>query len=144
MKKCISYLILAVAIFSILSTSVFAAVNTNEYISSGGGYIHRWGPGDISVEFDVTGTGIMDTIGAHRVTVFKMTGDSPNTAHDDLVATYYYTTYPGMMITDDFFYAGSIRLQVEPGYQYYAVIIFYATLDGGGDDMAFSTKPKYA
>ena len=130
MKKFVKYLVLLFMVVSVLCTCVSAAEYSNAYIRSGGGYIHRWGPGDI--------------IGAHRVTVFKMTGDSPNTAHDDLVATYYYTTYPGMMITDDFFYAGSIRLQVEPGYQYYAVIIFYATLDGGGDDMAFSTKPKYA
>lgn len=143
MKKCIKYLILVVMVVSVLSPSVLAMEHTNKYISSGGGYIHRWGLGDISVEFNVTGTGIMDTIGAHRVTVFRMTGESPNTAHDDIVATYWHGTYPGLMITDDFYYSNSIRLQVEPGHQYYAVIIFYATLDGGGDDMALSTYPVW-
>ncbi len=135
---------MAIMILSVLSTSVFAAEYTNEYISSGGGYIHRWGPGDISVEFNVVGTDIMDTIGAHMVNVFKMLGETPNAGSDELVATYYYTTYPGLMITDDFFYAGSIRLQVETGYQYYAVIMFYATLDGGWGNMLFSTNPKAA
>lgn len=144
MKKSIKYLVLVVMVVSVLCTSVLAMEQTNLYIRSCGGYIHRWGPGDISVEFNVVGTDIMDTIGAHRVTVFKMLGETPNAGSDELVATYYYGTYPGLMITDDFFYSGSIRLQVETGYKYYAVIIFYATLDGGGDDMAFSTKPKAA
>lgn len=131
-------------VVSLLCTPVSALEDSNAYIRSGGGYIHKWGPGDISVEFTVTATDIMDTIGAHRVTVFKMNGESPNTPHDDLVATYYHGTYPGLMITDDFFYYNSIRLQVETGYQYYAVIIFYATLDGGGDDMALCTYPVWA
>ena len=144
MKKFVKYLVLVILVVSVLCTSVSAAVYSNAYISSVGGYIHIWGPGDISVEFNVTGTDIMDTIGAHRVTVFKMLSDTPDTGSDELVATYYYGTYPGLMITDEFYYSNSIRLQVEPGYQYYAVIIFYATLDGGGDNMLFSTKPRTA
>lgn len=131
-------------VVSVLSTSVLAAEYSNAYISSAGAYIHTWAAGDISVEFHVTGTGIMDTIGAHRVTVFKMKGESPSIGKDELVATYWHGTYPGLMIEDDFFYSNSIRLQVETGHQYYAVIIYYATLNGGGDDMAFSTDPVWA
>lgn len=139
MRKFVKYLVLLFMVILILCTSVSASENSNAYIRSGGGYIHRWGLGDISVEFNVTGTGIMDTIGAHRVTVFRMKSDTPDAGSDEVVATYWHGTYPGLMITNDFFYSNSIRLQVEPGHQYYAVIIFYATLDGGGDDMALST-----
>lgn len=144
MKRCTKYLALLFVVVSILSISASAVECSNKYIRSGGGYIHRWGAGDISVEFNVVGTDIMDTIGAHRVTFFRMTGESPNAAHDDIVATYWHGTYPGLMITGSVAYSNSIRIQVEPGQQYYAVIIFYATLDGGGDDMAFCTKPKTA
>ena len=144
MKKSIKYLVLIVMVVSVLSSSVLAAEQTNKYIRSGGGYIHRWGPGDISVEFHVIGTDIMDTIGAHRVTVFKMNGDLIDSGSDELVATYYYGTYPGLMITNSVAYSNSIRLQVETGHQYYAVMIYYATLNGGGDDMAFCTDPVWA
>lgn len=143
MKKNVKYFALLLVVV-ILSTSVSAAEYSNAYIRSAGAYIYKWGDGDISVEFHVFGTGTMDTIGAHRVSVFRMEGETPNTAHDECVATYWHGTYPGMMITDDYFYSGSIRLQVEHGHQYYAVIIYYATLGDGGDDMAYSTYPVWA
>lgn len=141
MKKSIKYLVLVVMIVSVLSTSVLAMEQTNEYISSGGAYIHRWGSGDISVEFNVVGTGIMDTIGAHRVTVYRMTGTYLDAGKDEIVATYWHEDYPGMMITDDFFYSNSIRLKVQAGQKYYAVLVFYASRKGGGDNMAFCTDP---
>lgn len=131
-------------VVSVLSSSVMAVENTNKYISSAGAYIHKWAAGDISVEFHVFGTDIMDTIGAHRVTVYKMNGETPNTAHDDFVATYWHETYPSMMTTYDSFYSNSVRLQVETGHRYYAVIVYYASLDGGGDNMGYTTKAVWA
>lgn len=131
-------------IVSVLSSSVMAAEYTNKYIRSAGAYINTWGDGDISVEFHVVGTGIMDTIGAHRVTVYKMEGETINSGSDEVIATYWHETYPGMMITDDFFYSNSIRLQVDHGYRYYAVIIYYATLGDGGDNMGYTTKAVWA
>lgn len=137
-------MVLVVMVVSVLSSSVLAMENTNKYISSCGAYINTWGDGDISVEFHVFGTDIMDTIGAHRVTVFRVKGETPNAAHDDIVATYWHETYPGLMITGEEFYSNSIRLQVDHGYRYYAVIIYYATLGDGGDDMAYTTKAVWA
>lgn len=144
MKKCIKYLVLIIMVVSVLSVSVSAAENSNAYISSGGAYIYRWGAGDISVEYHVFGTDIMDTLGAHRITVYKMKSTTPDSASDELVATYWYEDYPEMMSTDEFLYGGSIRLNVETGHRYYAVLVFYATLNGGGDDMAFCTDPAWA
>ncbi len=86
----------------------------------------------------------MDTIGAHRVTVYKMLGDTPNSGKDEIVATYWYEDYPEMMTTDDFVFGDSIRLKVASGHQYYAVLVFYASLNGGGAIMPFSTKPVWA
>lgn len=140
MKKSLKYLVLVIMVVSILCTSVSALECSNAYISSVGGYIHRWGAGDISVEFHVVGTDIMDTIGAHSVTVFRMKGETPDAATDEIVATYWHETYSGMMITDSVASFNSIRLNVEAGQRYYAVIVFYATLDGGGDYMLFSTS----
>lgn len=141
MKRCVKYLVLVIMVVSILCTSVSAAVYTNAYISMGSAYIHRWGAGDISVEYTVTGTDMMDTIGAHRVTVYRMIGETPNSGKDELVATYWHANTPGMMTTDTFFYSNSIRLTVETGHLYYAVLVFYASLNGGGDNMFFSTTP---
>ncbi len=144
MKKSLKFLVMVVMVVSVLSSSVFAMENTNKYISSCGAYINTWGDGDISVEFHVFGTDIMDTIGAHRVTVYRMKGETLDSGSDDLVATYWHESYPGLMITDDYFYSNSIRLQVAHGYRYYAVIVYYATLGDGGDDMAYTTKPVWA
>ncbi len=144
MKKCVTYLVLLLLAASVLCTPVSAAENSNAYVRSVCAYIHRWGPGDISVEYYVTGTDIMDTIGAHKVTVYRLTGETQDVSKDELVANYWHEYTPGMMTTGSVAYSHSIRLQVEPGEKYYAVVIFYATLDGGGDDMAFSTKPVMA
>lgn len=140
MKKCVKYLVLVFMVVSVLCTSVSAAVYTNEYISAGGAYIHRWGAGDISVECTVSGTGIMDTIGVHKVTVYQVTGDTPDAGRDKVVKSYWYEDYPDMMTTDDVAYGYSIRLNVEAGQRYYAVVVFYASLGSGGDNMPFCTK----
>ena len=140
MKKCLKTFVLLIVVLSVLCTSVSAALYTNEYISSASAYIHKWGAGDISVEYTVFGTDIMDTIGAKMVLVYKALGAERNAGKDELVAKYWYEDYSSMMTTDDYVYNQSIRLKVEPGQRYYAVLVFYATLDGGGDIMPYSTK----
>lgn len=140
MKKCLKTILLLIVVLSVLCTSVSAALYTNEYISSVSAYIHKWASGDISVECTVTGTDIMDTIGAKMVLVYKALGAEKNAGSDELVAKYWYEDYPSMMTSDDYVYHQSIRLKVESGQRYYAVVVFYATLDGGGDIMAYSTK----
>lgn len=140
MKRCVKYLALVIMVVSILCTSVSAVVDSNAYISMGSAYIHRWGDGDISVECTVIGTDIMDTIGVHKVTVYKVLGTEINAAKDEVVASYWHAYTPGMMTTDEFMYGYSVRLKVEPGQRYYAVVVFYASLNGGGDNMPFCTK----
>lgn len=144
MKKSVKYLFLVIMVVSVLCTSVSAAVYTNEYISMVSAYVHRWGAGDISVEYTITGTDMMDTIGAHRVTVYRMIGETPDAGKDDLVATYWHANTPGMMTTNNFIYSNSMRLTVETGHFYYAVLVFYASLNGGGDNMFFCTRPVAA
>ncbi len=140
MKKCLKHVVLLFMVVSVLCTSVSAAEYTNAYISSARAYIHKWAAGDISVEYTVTGTDIMDTIGAHMVLVFKALGSERDIAKDELVAKYWYEDYPDMMGSGTFLYSHSIRLKAEAGQRYYAVLVLYATLNGGGDDMAYSTK----
>lgn len=144
MKKCVKYLVLAIMVVSVLSTPVLAVENSNAYISSAGAYIHKWAAGDISVEFHVIGTDIMDTIGAHRVTVYRMKGETPDSGRDEIVSTYWYEDYPDMMTTGTPAFGYSIRLNVTHGYQYYAVLVFYASRKGGGANMPFSTDPVWA
>ena len=103
-------------------------------------YIHQWDPGDISVEYNVTGTDIMDTIGACKVTVYQALGSNRDAGRDKVVANYWHEVYPDMMTTNSVVYSHSIRLRVDMGMRYYAVLVFYATLNGGGDDMAYCTS----
>lgn len=139
MKKCVKYIALLLAVVSVLCTCVSAQTYTNAYISSARAYIHKWADGDISVEYTVTGTGVMDTIGAHKVTVYKMLGDKIDAGKDEVVKSYWYTNYPDMMGENDVAYHHSIRLNVEAGERYYAVLSFYATLGEGGGNMPYST-----
>ena len=140
MKKCFKNVVLAFMVVVVLCTTVSAATYSNAYIRSSSAYIHKWADGDISVEYTVIGTGIMDTIGAKMVLVYKAMGAERNIGTDELVAKYWYEDNSDLMGSDVFLYSNSIRLKVEPGQRYYALVIFYATLDGGGDDMAYSTK----
>lgn len=139
MKKIAKHLVLLVMVVSALCSCVSAMENSNAYIRSGSAYIYKWADGDISVEYTVTGTDIMDTIGAHQVTVYKMLGDKIDAGKDELVKTYWYTNYPDMMGEKDVAYHHSIRLNVEAGERYYAVVVFYATLGGGGGNMPYCT-----
>lgn len=140
MKKGVKYIALLILIVAVLCTSVSAATYSNAYIRSARAYIYKWAPGDISVEYTVTGTAIMDTIGAHRVTVYRATGEGRDVVKDEFIATYWYENTPGMMTTDEFVYHNSIRLNVPTGGRYYAVVVFYATRNGGGDNMFYSTS----
>lgn len=138
--KCFTAILLALAI---LSASAYAALDSNAYISSGEAHIARKGGGKIAVEFTVIGTDIMDTIGAHLVTVYRATGDAPDVGKDELIDSFYYKTYTGnppMMGSETGIYNSNIPLTVESGERYYATLVFYASLDGDGDDMWYTTK----
>lgn len=139
MKKQIKALAFFTLALSILCSTVYAAEYTNKYISSAEAYIHVAGNGKISVEYTVTGTYVMDEIGAHRVTVYRMLGDKPDAGRDDIVQDFYYTNYPDMMGKGGIMYYHAIDLTVTSGEKYYATFTFYASLDGGGDEMPFST-----
>ena len=82
----------------------------------------------------------LDTIGVHRVTVYRAKGDVQDVVTDELIATYWYEDHPWMMVEDEFVGHGSVRLKVETGYRYYALIAFYATLNGQGKIMLYTTK----
>lgn len=140
MRKAVKRALTLLLALVVLSTPVLAMTNTNKYISSVSAYLHKWSDGVISVEYHVVGTDIMDTIGAHRIVVYKLTGDKPNIVKDEIVMHYWYEYYPSMMGTNDLVHAGSFKLNVEPGERYYALLVFYATLDGGGDDMPYTTQ----
>ena len=140
MKKCLRTVVLLLIVTFAFSTCVSAAEDSNAYIRSGLAYIRTGDPGDICVEYNVTGTDIMDTIGAYRVSVYKALGKGQDVVRDQLVATYWHEDYPDMMTTKDVAYSHSIWLRADMGMKYYAVIIFYATLNGGGDDMAYCTS----
>lgn len=140
MKKCVKYIALLLAVVFVLCTCVSAQTYTNAYISSARAYIHKWADGDISVEYNVTGTDIMDTIGAHKVTVYRALGDERDVSVDEVVDSYWYTNFPDMMGEKTVSYHHSIRLKVEAGGRYYAVLTFYATLGGGGGNMPYSTS----
>lgn len=137
-KKVKSLIAIALAIFALCSSAA-AMEYSNAYIRNAEAYIHVVGGGKITVEYTVTGTNIMDEIGAHRVTVYRMLKDKPDAGRDDIVKTFYYTEYPDMMGTNDIMYGNSIELTVTSGEKYYATFTFYASLDGGGDEMPFST-----
>ncbi len=143
MKKIAIRIITIILVISIVCAYASATLDSNAYIRSAEAHIAKISDGEIAVKFTVIGTGIMDTIGAHKITVYRATGDAPDVGKDELIDSFYYDTYTGnppMMGSDSVMYNGSIPLTVESGERYYATLIFYASLDGGGDDMWYTTK----
>ena len=82
------------------------------------------GNGKVSVQYDISGTGVMDEIGVKTITIYE-NGVS--------VKTFTYTTTPSMMAYNKSSHYGSVSYNGVSGKSYYAIVTFWAGKQGGGD-----------
>ena len=141
-RKIISSLALILVFALSLAPAASASeqeIQASEYLSSYSAYIYPEGNGDISIWFDVQGTGIMDEIGALSIRLQNNSSGSWTT-----VKTYSYTNYPNMLGYDDRFYVSSVDYSGVAGYSYRAEITVWAGKDGDGDSRVILTDAVIA
>lgn len=100
------------------------APRTNYYIESGAANISRNANGDVTVGFDVAGTGRMTKIGASAIYVKDYSGTT--------VKTFTYPTYSSLQGSNRVTFGNTITYYgADPNVSYYAVVVLYAANSSG-------------
>ncbi len=126
MKRFFTTILCLFLVFSMIGTSTaFAAIESNAYISSFSAAVSVASDGTVTVNFGTFGTGKMDKIGASAITIYE--NGSPRT-------TYYYTNsnYTAtMMGSNAYHFYGYVTYAGTKGNTYQAHITHYAEKNGG-------------
>jgi hypothetical protein len=145
MKKLIMRAFFLLVIFSVLSSSAYAAeltsvensvlkdefvIQSSYYISSCDALISAGASGLITVNCGIIGTGIMDTIGVKKMQIQKYQSGSWVTVQT-WYDVYSYNTMSASIYAN---YIGTV------GSQYRAVITFYAANATGSDSRIITTR----
>lgn len=132
MKRFINCICLLLVISTVMAIPAMAAETDNarssSYFSSFDAYFHWTSSTQFQVWFNVTGTGLMDEIGASSISIQRKptSGGSWTT-----VATYSKESCPSMITRNDIAYASYIGGTKASGYTYRALVTFYAKNSSG-------------
>lgn len=138
--------ILALVMVFIVPSNVFAATpeivqpKESDYLISYSAYIYAAGGGQIQVWFDVTGTHVMEDIGALSIEIYESTDNSTWT----WVESFTNKDTPSMLGHNDDFYGSHVTYQGIPGRYYQAYVCIWAGRNGGGDRRYFDTYSEQA
>lgn len=127
-------LICAMAVPSV----AFAAVNppaethASDYIAGYFGYISKSG-NTIQPVFSVSGTGMMEEIGATQLYLYEST-DGVNY---NMVKSYRHSNYSNMLAYNTSYHGGYMTYEGNANYYYKAYVCVYAGRNGGGDARYF-------
>lgn len=110
------------------------------YLDTYNAYVYPAGGSDITVYFDVMGTGYMDELGVLRIEIYEST----DCINWEWVDTFRHNTTSGMLSYNDNFHAGSVTYDGIVGRYYKAYVCVWGGKDGKGDTRYFWTSPKKA
>ena len=140
MKRKFLCSILSVILISMcFGPAAFAAeIKSSRYISDYYATVTPTGNGNLKINFQITGTGVMTEIGATKIEL--------KTSDGTTVKTFRYTDpgYPNLMSKDDVYYSSYITYSGVSGKSYYAVVTFYAGNDNGNDSTSYTTDSTTA
>lgn len=111
----------------------------SDYLYAYTAYIIDNGNGDLSVRFSVTGSGIMNQIGASSITLQWST----NERNWYTCKTFEPDNYSQMMGSNRLSYANSVSYDGTEGRYYRASVTFYASDNYGSDSVTISTSPVW-
>lgn len=131
-------MIVVLATLCTMAVPVFA-VNADSGISPQASYYisavsasASGGTGSIRVNFNITATGWMTSLGAQYVEIYN--------SNDTLVKTFYASTTSGMLASNRTSYSSSVTYNgATKGAKYYAVVTFKASNSSGGDSDTYTT-----
>lgn len=140
-RKIISVFAVVLAIALCVAPTASAATQASQYLTAYIAYIYPEGNGNMSIYFEVEGTGTMDEIGALSIRLQeKPSGSTTWTT----VETYSYVDYPNMLGYNDNFYYSSVDYSGTDGYSYRAYVTIWAGQDGDGDSRVILTDTVVA
>lgn len=132
-------ILVLMTVFSIPAAAAAAASapspaqpQSDAYIAAYYGSTDSYSSGTVTVTFSTTGTGLMDTVGATSIVVYKWNSTQP-------VGYLYSSSTPSMLGHNRISYSNSYTFSVTPGEKYYAYVYCYAAKDGGSSTRAYRT-----
>lgn len=138
MKRIRRIAVLAIILAIVLNVAAFAeytppdSPDASSYISAYYANVINGGNGNLKVSFDITGTGIMTSIGASAIRIYRSTGSYVTTIY------YFSPSRSGMMGSNTFYHSDVETIHVGAG-SYYAVVTFYAGNSTGSDSKTYQT-----
>ena len=112
----------------------------SDYLEAYRAYIYPAGWGKVQVWVEVSGTAVMDEIGALEIQLFESKDNETWT----WVKTFEYQDYSDMLGYDDFSHTGHVEYGGTIGRYYKAYVCVWAGKDGAGDTRYFWTSAKKA
>ena len=109
------------------------------YLTSYSAYVYLPGNGQVQVYFDVTGTNVMDELGALSIKIYEST-DGVNWTWKE---TFKHNTTAGMLSYNDAFHTGHVTYNGVVGRYYKAYVCIWGGKNGQGDTRYFWTSAKH-
>ncbi len=136
--KCILAVLLVVLTVCSMTIPVTAANRDDTVSPQASAYISNvWASayknrGTVTVEFSITATGKMTSLGATTIAIKDSSGD--------IVKTFSYTNTSGMMGYNEYYYSSSVSWNgAASGEKYYALVLYKASNSSGYDMTSYTT-----
>ena len=131
-KKFISVILVASIICLCFSLPASAQMNASEYIAiTYAGLGQGTSSGQLRVNYSITGTKTMDTIGVSKIQVYKSNGT--------LYQTIYGTVGSGLLQQNVITVTDVYTISCVSGQSYYCKVTLYAAKGGGSDSRTITT-----
>lgn len=134
-KRVCAFVLFVMMLLSVSATAAYIPPDSPDasyYIAGYSAGVINGGNGKIKVSFDITGTGVMTSIGASAISIYKSNGT--------YVTTIYYLSAGrgNMMGSNKMYHSDTESIYVGAG-SYYAVVTFYAGNSSGSDARNYQT-----
>lgn len=133
MKKIVASFLTVLLVASMLT--ICAGARASDQIDSGWAIAQASSDGQILVEFEVTGTGMMSKLGANLITLYEKRTNSWRP-----VKTLAASDYPEMFTTNSRSYNKVVPFNGISGRQYYATVSVFASDASGTDYKTYTSN----
>lgn len=138
-RKILSFLTLGFVIALCITSAASASgmeMRASEYLNRYSAYVYPEGNGEISIWFEVLGTGTMDEIGALSIRLQEKSSTSSTWTY---VKSYSQVGYPNLLGHNTEFYSSGVYYSGKAGYSYRAEVTVWAGKNGAGDSQVLLT-----
>lgn len=137
-KRVCAFVLCMMMLFSVGAAAAYDPPDSPDasyYIAAYSASVSNGGNGRIKVTFSITGTGIMTSLGASAISIYKSNGTY-------VTSIYYFSSgRSGMMGSNKAYHSDTESIYVGAG-SYYAVVTFYAGNSTGSDSQAVRTATR--